>query len=196
MKNKMSVKKIFGFCVKMLLAVVVIAFMGLQSLNFFTFVFPPDQWYYAYLGFGLTSGAVIGYLIIFMVDAATPMQKAISIGMMVISVLGEVMTAGYGIQLEAQIKTGLTLAQSDYDFMVMVVKLLGFAHGLALITYFAGDKIIEAFQDLDHDGIPDGFDKIDNRTGKPFVRQAFAKTVDAENLKDANSNPTNPPRSS
>jgi hypothetical protein len=154
----MNVKKIFGFTMKMFLAVVVLAFMGLQSLNFFTFVFPAEQWFYAYLGFGLTSGAVIAYLFIFMLDADTSLRKAVAIGMMIISVLGEVMTAGYGIQLEAQIKTGIMLTQSDYDFMVMVVKLLGFAHGLALLAYFAGDKIIEAFGDADGDGIPNIID--------------------------------------
>jgi len=155
----MTVKKIFGFGVKMILAIVVIMFMGLQSLNFFTFVFPAEQWYYAYLGFGLTSGAVIGYLIIFATDSNTPLQKVIAMSMMGISLLGELATAGYGMQLEAAIKGGLTLAQSDYDFMILAVKLLGMAHGVALIAYFAGDKIVEAMGDADGDGIPNILDK-------------------------------------
>jgi hypothetical protein len=155
----MTVKKIFGFGVKMLLAAVVILFMGLQSLNFFTFVFPADQWYYAYLGFGLTSGAVIGYLIIFATDSDSPLKKVIAMSMMAISLLGELATAGYGMQLEAQIKSGLVLTQTDYDFMILAVKLLGMAHGIALIAYFAGDKIVEAMGDADGDGIPNILDK-------------------------------------
>jgi hypothetical protein len=158
-----------------MLAFVVIAFMGLQSLNFFTFVFPPEQWYYAYLGFGLTSLAVLAYLFIFLFDADTPLRKTIGITMMIVSLLGEVMTAGYGIELEAQVKTGLTLAQSDYDFMVMIVKLLGFAHGIALIAYFAGDKIAEAFGDEDGDGVPNVIDPDYKR--KQMTRQ-FAQKVE------------------
>lgn len=154
----MTVKKIFGFGVKVFLALVVLAFLGLQSLNFFSFVFPPEQWYYAYLGFGLTSGAVIAYLVIFSTDSDTPLRKAVAIGMLVVSVIGELLTAGFGMQLEAWKRTGFQLAQSDYDFMVIAVQLLGFAHAIAMILYFAGDKIIEALGDADGDGIPNFID--------------------------------------
>ena len=154
----MTVKKIFGFGVKIAIAGVVILFLGIQSLNFFQFVFPPEQWYYAYLGFGLTSGAVIAYLIIFVTDSDTPLKKAIAIAMVALSILGEVLTAGFGMQVEAWQNQSLVLAEADFAFMVLAVQILGFANGLAMVMYFAGDKIIEAFGDADGDGIPNIFD--------------------------------------
>lgn len=153
-----SPKKIFGFGVKILIALVVLAFLGLQSLNFFSFVFPSDQWYYAYLGFGLTSVGVVAYLIIFMTDADTALRKTIAITMMIVCVVGEVLTAGFGMQVEAWKNSGFQLAQEDYSFMILAVQVLGFAHALAMIVYFAGDEIVKAFRDDDGDGVPNIID--------------------------------------
>ena len=57
--KKMTVKKWIGFLSKLLVAAVVFAFMAMKSIDFFTFATPADQWYYAWLGFGLTGGGVI-----------------------------------------------------------------------------------------------------------------------------------------
>lgn len=202
----MTVKKIFGFGVKILLALIVLLFLGTQSLNFFNFVFPVEQWYYAYLGFGLTSAAVVGYLVILMTDADTPLRKTISIAMLVVSILGEVVTAGFGMQVEAWKNQGLQLIKSDYNFMILAVQILGFSHGLALVMYFAGDHIIKAFQDDDGDGIPNVIDRHDNRKDKPQPQPKPVPTptnvpvpalvtnrqeVPQVDLKEPDTNPTN-----
>lgn len=150
----MTVKKFIGTGVKIIIATVVIAFLGLKSLDFFNFTTPLDQWYYAYLGFGLTGGGVIAYLIVFMFDADTELKKTIAIVMLAVCTIGEVVTAGFGLQVNAWQQSGFQMQEADFKAMVLAVQLLAFAHAIALIFYIAGDKIIEAFGDEDKDGIP------------------------------------------
>ena len=158
----MSVKKLFGGLIKIVLAIVVFAFLGLKSIDFFLFTTPPDKWIYAYLGFGLTGGGVICYLIIFMWDADTNLKKFVSILMLGVCVLGELATAGFGLQIEAWKKSGLALSETDFNTMVLAVQLLGFAHAGALIAYYAGDPIAKAFEDRNHNGVPDWMEKKQN----------------------------------
>lgn len=157
--NNFTPKKMIGASVKILLVAVVLMFLGLQSINFFSFTFPEDQWYYAYLGFGMTSGGVIAYLIIFLSDADTPMKQTIALGMLAVCVIGELATAGFGMQVEAWRNSGLEMSASDFRFMIIAVQILGLFHGLALLFYFAGDRIIKMFQDDDRDGIPNFADR-------------------------------------
>ena len=157
--RKNGVKKFIGTGIKVLLGSVVIAFLGMKSLDFFYFTTPADQWFYAYLGFGLTGGGVIGYLMIFLWDADTDLKKTVAIVMLFICIIGEMATAGFGLQVNAWEKQGYTLTNSDFDSMVLVVQLLGFAHAIALVAYIAGDQLIEAFSDEDGDGIPNAFDR-------------------------------------
>jgi hypothetical protein len=152
--KKLNVKKLIGAGIKVVIALVVLAFLGLKSLDFFFFTTPADQWYYAYLGFGLTGGGVIAYLIIFLWDADTSLRKAIAITMLAVCLLGELATAGFGLKVDAWQKGGFQLADSDFESMIFVVQLLGFAHALALLGYVAGDRLAEAFGDEDGDGIP------------------------------------------
>jgi|WetSurMetagenome_2_1015567.scaffolds.fasta_scaffold204633_2 hypothetical protein len=160
----MSVKKFIATMFKFAIAAAVLVFLGMESLNFFTYTAPKDQPYVAYLGFGLTSIAFIGYMIIFLWDADTPLKKTIALIMMAVCLLGELATAGFGMQINAWQKNGFTLTQEAFDSMIMFVRVLGMAHGLALVGYFAGEQIINAFRDDDGDGVPNAFDGIDNRT--------------------------------
>ena len=153
--SETSVKKLFGGLVKIVIAAVVFAFLGLKSLEFFMFTTPPDKELYAYLGFGLTGGGVIGYLIILMWDADTVLKRFISILMLGVCVLGELATAGFGLQIEAWKNSGLALTEKDFSSMVIAVQLLGFAHAAALIAYYAGDVIASAFADKNKNGVPD-----------------------------------------
>ena len=66
-----------------------------------------------------------------------------------------------------------TMAQSDFDFMVLAVRGLMFAHALALLAYSFGDEIMSAF-DKNKNGVPDMFEK------KP-VRQFGAAVGNANN---------------
>jgi hypothetical protein len=157
--SETSVKKLFGGLVKIIIAAVVFAFLGLKSLEFFMFTTPPDKELYAYLGFGLTGGGVIGYLIILMWDADTVLKRFISILMLGVCVLGELATAGFGLQIEAWKNSGLALTEKDFSSMVIAVQLLGFAHAAALIAYYAGDVIASAFADKNKNGVPDWMER-------------------------------------
>ena len=155
----MTVKRLFGFAAKIIVSVTVLAFLGLHSLNFFQFTFPPEQWFYSYLGFGLTSGGVILYLVMFMTESDTVLKRFIAITMLAVSLIGELATAGFGMQIESWRTAGYALTESDFQFMIIGVQILSLCHGLAMVAYFAGDKIITAFADDDKDGIPNAFDK-------------------------------------
>lgn len=167
----MKAKKFLASGLKFVILAVVAAFLALHSINLFKFVFPEDQQYYAWLGFGLTGLGAITYLIMFMWDGGTVLQKSISLGMTVICSIGEVLAAIFGMQIETWKKAGFTLTQNDFQSMLLIIGILSIAHFFALIIYFAGDKIGALFRDEDGDGIPDAVDPIDNRTGKPFQKQ-------------------------
>lgn len=171
----MTVKKLFGGLVKIVLAIVVFAFLGLKSIDFFLFTTPPDKWIYAYLGFGLTGGGVICYLIIFMWDADTNLKKFVSILMLGVCVLGELATAGFGLQIEAWKNSGMTLSETDFTNMVLAVQLLGFAHAAALIAYYAGDPIAKAFEDKDKNGVPDWMERKNKQQNNQQPQRQFAK---------------------
>lgn len=168
-----SVKGFVGAGFKVVIALVVILFLGLKSLDFFYFVTPADQWYYAYLGFGLTGGGVIAYLIIFLWDADTPLKKSIAISMLAFCVLGELASAGFGLQINAWKAGGYALTDADFNWMVIVIQILGFVHAGALIGYVAGDPIMEAFGDEDGDGTINALDPDYKPSKKENKRSAL-----------------------
>ncbi len=185
--KKMTVKKYIGMALKVVLGFVVIVFLGSESLNFFEYVFPADQWYMAYTGFGLTSGAMLVYLYLFLWDAESPLQKTVALVMILVGILGELATAGFGMQVEAWAKQGISLTESDFDFMILAVRLLMFAHAIALVVYFAGDAIGNVFADDDKDGIPNVFDKDTYRKPqKPNSQPMRSFAAEEEKLPDVN----------
>lgn len=169
MKNKTTVKKYIGAGIKFLAATVVFIFLGLRSLDFFTFTTPAEQWYLAYLGWGLTGGGVIAYLLVFLWDADTELKKTIAIIMLGVCVIGELVTAGFGLKIDAWKNSGYQMTASDFQAMVLAVQLLGFAHAAALIGYIAGDPIAKAFSDDDGDGIPNILDKDNSKKPAGFT---------------------------
>jgi len=175
-RSKLTPKKMLGGGAKVILVFVVLAFLGLQSLNFFEFTFPADQWYYAYLGFGLTSGGVVFYLAIFKMDADTKMKSTIAAVMMVVCVIGELLTAGFGMQVEGWRNLGFEMTADDFKFMILAVQVMALFHGFALILYYAGDDLVALFQDEDGDGIPNIIDPDYRRNGQRPVRQMASET--------------------
>lgn len=147
-------KKLIGGLIKFTVGAVVMVYLGLHTINFFMYTFPDNQWYLAWLGFGLTGGGLIGYLIVFLWDADSDLKRVISLIMMIICGVGEVMAAGFGMEIEAWTKAGFVLTEQDFNMMLLVVRILAFVHFLALILYIAGDKVGEMFGDHDKDGIP------------------------------------------
>lgn len=157
-KKAMSAKSIFAWMIVFAVILVVAAFLAMHSINLFTFVFPVDQQQWAWMGFGLTGGGAIGYLVLFLWLAHSKLQKVISFAMMVICSIGEVLAAIFGMQIEGWEKSGWQLQQHEVQSMLMVIGILAILHFFALITHFAGDKIIEMFSDDDGDGVPNAFD--------------------------------------
>jgi hypothetical protein len=145
--------------VKIVLATVVLLFLGSESIAFFEYIFPPEQWFMAYTGFGLTSGAFIVYLWLFLKNAKTDLQKTVAMIMVFVGIIGELATAGFGMQVEAWSKSGFVMAESDIIFMIWGVRILMLAHALALVAYSFGDQFIEAFGDADGDGVPNFADR-------------------------------------
>jgi hypothetical protein len=151
-------KKFIGKLVELALAAVVLVYLGLHTINFFMFTFPPEQQYLAWLGFGLTGGAMIGYLIIFLWVADTDLKKTIAVLMMLVSGVGEILAAGFGMTIEAWSRMGWQMTQQDFDTMLLAIRVLAFAHAGAMVVYIAGDKIGELFGDHDGDGTPNFLD--------------------------------------
>jgi len=66
--------------------------------------------------------------------------------MLGVCLIGELATAGFGMQVSGFEDAGMQLTRSELSMMVWVVRGLGFLHALALILAVAGDDIISAFQ--------------------------------------------------
>lgn len=198
----LTVKDFFGYAAMVLASVIVLLFLGLHSLSFFEFTFPESQSFYAYLGFGLTSGGVVLYLVMLLTISKTSIKKFTAISMLIVSVFGEIATAAFGMRVEAWRTSGFSLTQEDLDLMILAVGILGFLHGVALIAHFAGDAIIAAFLDDDKDGIPNAFDKDykkPNQGFRPFPAQTpdFAtlqRQIDELKAENARLKDANPPK--
>ncbi len=158
LRNK-SPKDLIGMFFEALLVLLVAIFLGINSYRFWAWIFPDQQWYLAPLGFSLTGGAAIVYLIIFAWRANTPTKKTIALGMIVFCMIGELVTVGFGFQIEAWTRTGYKPTPQDLDFMKLVIQILGLAHSLAILVYYLGDRIAEMFGDEDGDGVPNYRDR-------------------------------------
>jgi hypothetical protein len=179
--KEMSAAKWFGLFLKIVLAGVVAVFVGSESLAFFNFIFPADKFYLAYTGFGLTMGAFLVYLYLLLKDAETPLQRVIALLMMVVGLVGELATAGFGMLIEGWTKLGWQPAQSEYEFMILVIRIAVGIHGVSLVMYWFGDTIIELMGDHDNDGTPNFADpdyKAKKNKGSGF-RWPWQKPVPA-----------------
>lgn len=131
---------------KVVVSVVVAAFLGLHTVNFFGFVFPADQQMYAWLGFGLTGGAVFVYILILKYGSSTNLVKTVALIMLLVSTIGELAAAGFGMEVEAWKKAGFAMTQEDFTVMIRIIQGLGLAHAFALILMTVGDEVIALFE--------------------------------------------------
>jgi hypothetical protein len=164
--KRMTVKQLIGSFAELAIIIVVAAYLAINSLDFWIFVTPPDKPLVAYLGFGLTGGGMICYLAILMWRADTNLKKFISIGMLAVCTIGELLTAGFGMQIEGWKKIGLTFTAEEFATMTNVIQILALLHAAAMIAMIAGDALARALGDDDRDGIPNWKDKHDNRQNK------------------------------
>lgn len=177
---------------KILVGFVVLAYLALHTVNFFKYTFPPEQFYYAYLGFGLTGLGAIAYLCVFLWDADTPIKRTIALVMVIICGLGEVLAASFGMQIEAWAKNGWVMTENDFRSMMFAIQILAFIHLIALVLYVASDKIAEMFGDADGDGIPNYRDP-DYKKSTQIQYAADVPAAENKNGKHA-TDPTSQPR--
>ena len=156
------------------------------SLEFFSFVYPPEKWYLAYMGLGLTSGAMMVYMYLFAFDTKTNLQKMLALVMMIASIIAAIVTAGFGMQVEVWKKSGFEMAQSDIDFMILVIRMLLFVHGVVLAMYFTGDKVVAALGDDDGDGVPNFIDPDYKAWKKSRPMVTNAQDTELVKLKEEN----------
>lgn len=122
-----------------------LVFLGVHSINFFQYIFNEQEQYLAWLGFGLTGGAFLAYLLDLKYLAASRLHKAIAFVMIFLTFGGELATAGFGMQLEAFVRAGYAFTEGDIAAMIWLIRGLAFIHGVALVLHFAGDEMKEAF---------------------------------------------------
>lgn len=173
-------KKWFALGIKVILSSMVFIFLANSTIKFFDFIVPTDAGelaIYKYLGIGLTGGGMIGYLGLFLWDEGTKLKKTIALIMMVVCLIGELFTAGFGMQVAEWRRAGVAFDAQSVSYMLLAVQLLALAHGLALIGYFAGEEIAVAWGDHDGDGIPNMIDPDYKRAkvvNKPAAQPAQA----------------------
>lgn len=158
--SKNKVWSIFGTGAEVIIYLVVMGFLFTESMNFFYFAFPPEQQNVAWLGLGLTGGGMIAYFVILKSGRAdTDLKKAITLSMIVLCTLGELATAGYGTQIESLKNAGLAITADGIKTFVLVIRILGLVHAVAMIGFLGGDDIAAIFEDKDKNGIPDRFER-------------------------------------
>jgi len=141
-----GIGRFFAGAGKVIIALTVLAFLGLHTLNFFAWTFPNEQAIYRPLGFGLTGGAFIAYILIFKFMAKTDLQKFVSMSMILICGIGELAAAGFGMQVEAYTNAGIAFTKEEIDIMIWAIRILGGVHAVALVLDFIGDDIGAAWK--------------------------------------------------
>ncbi len=156
-------KKMIGYGFAFLVGAGALAFEMSESLNFWRLAFPAEKAFLAYLGFFLTSIAMLGYFYEFMYVAVGKTQKTVSLVMAFVCGIGALLTAGMGFQITSYTAQGWEFTKSDMEYMSLIVQGLIAAHVVALFVFYGGDAIANAWKDDDGDGIPNAFDRHDNR---------------------------------
>jgi len=141
-----SLGELFAGAGKTVIILVVLASLGLHTLNFFAWTFPEAQAIYRPLGFGLTGGAFIVYVLVFKYGAKTDLKRFVALSMIIICGLGELAAAGFGMQIEAYTNAGIQLTAKSIDLMIWAIRILGGIHAVALVLDFIGDDIGEAWK--------------------------------------------------
>lgn len=132
-----------GLFAKIVLAVAMLLYLGLHSFNFFMFTFKGDQWIFAILGLFTTSIGFILWLVVYLYAAEDGLEKAVSIVMLFVSLLGEFVTAGFDMYMNITGNlAGATWSAVELRNMSYAIAGLALANGLALVAGIAGQQIM------------------------------------------------------
>lgn len=138
--------EILGWAMGVGLFAVVLGFLGLHSLNAFYFIFKGEQEYLAFLGFGMTGGAMIVYLVkLVNSQKASNLKRVIYFVMLMVCGTGEVLTSLFGMKLGAAESGTYVLPQETVNTFFLLVQGLGFLHFFAIVGELAGEQIAEMF---------------------------------------------------
>jgi len=170
-------KKMIGYGFAVLVGVGALTFEMMESLNFWRLAFPVDKWFLSYLGFFLTSIAMIGYFYEFLFVAVGKTQKTVSLIMAIVCGVGALLTAGLGFKITSYAAQGWQFTQTDLAYMAIIVQALIGLHIIALFVFYGGDAIAKAWQDDDGDGVPNFLDRKDNRPQKPVNVNALETQI-------------------
>jgi hypothetical protein len=119
-------------------------YLGLHSYNFFTWTFKDDQWIFAVLGLFTTSIGVLLWLAIYLYVAEDGLEKAVSIIMLFVSLLGEFAAAGFDMFMNISGQFNMaSLTATDLRNMSYIVAGLALLNGLALVAGVAGQQILD-----------------------------------------------------
>jgi hypothetical protein len=133
-----------GLGAKIILAVAMLLYLGMHSYNFFSFTFKGDQWLFAILGLFTTSIGFILWLLIYLYVAEDGLEKAVSIVMMFVSLLGEFATAGFDMFMNiSNAFSQQAMTAADLRNMSYIIAGLALLNGLALVAGVAGQQIMD-----------------------------------------------------
>lgn len=133
-----------GFIAKIVLGIAMLLYLGLHSYNFFMFTFKGDQWIFAILGLFTTSIGFLLWLAVYLWAAEDGLEKAVSLVMLFVSLLGEFAVAGFDMYMNI---TGALASASftaaDLRNMSYIIAGLALLNGLALVAGVAGQQILD-----------------------------------------------------
>lgn len=151
-------KKFLGYGFSILIGAGAMLFEMSESITFWNLAFSQKDWFMAYLGFFMTSIAMLGYFYDFLYKAKGRTQKTVALVMAIVCALGSIATAAFGFKISAFDKYHFAFNESDIQLMSILVMVLVAAHLIALFIYYGGDAIANAWKDDDKDGIPNFLD--------------------------------------
>ena len=145
MKQDSELGRYFAIGGEILLVIVVAGLLASESLKFFFFAFGANG-VTPWMAFGLTGGAVLVYLPVFLWNSNTTLKQFVSLTMLLVCIISELITAGFGMRINAFKEAGVVFTKDDIENMILFIQVLGGVHAIMLVIAFAGDRIIDAFK--------------------------------------------------
>lgn len=168
-----------GLIAKLVMAVAMLLYLGLHSYNFFSFTFQGDQWIFSILGLFTTSIGFILWLAIYLYAAEEGLERAVTIIMMFVSLLGEFAVAGFDMYMNiTNTLATASFSAEDLRNMSYIIAGLALLNGLALVAGVAGQQIMD---DLSNVKLPGSKKPAKNQT-IPNVTPVTVKAAEAEQV--------------
>lgn len=168
-----------GLFAKGTLAIAMLLYLGMHSYNFFSFTFKGDQWIFSILGLFTTSIGFILWLVVYLYAAEDGLEKAVSIVMLFVSLLGEFAVAGFDMYMNiTDTLAEAAFTAADLRNMSYIIAGLALLNGLALVAGVAGQQIMDDLSNVKWPGSKKGND----RSNVNSVRPVTANAVEVEKV--------------